>query len=186
MTRVPPTTRRPKRRGSAAARARRGGLSLLELVVAGALLAGVTASLHVVLRGMRTTWEQMDGETQTLGMADDGLRFITRRCREAEAVTQITGAPDGQFVIAMPDGYTLQFHRWDVTNIVYVTDSRTVSRNLVESATGFTPTFYEADGTTVTTDPAKARLIDIALTVDLPRDHAPGRTVRGRVWVRRW
>ena len=186
MNRVPPGVPRPKRRGPSAARRRRSGLSLLELVVAGALLAGVTASLHVVLRGVGSAWEQLDGETQTLGMADDGLRFITRRCREAEGVTQISGAADGQFTIAMPDGYTLQFHRWDVENVVYVTDSRSVSRNLVESATGFAPIFYEADGTTVTTDPAEARLIDIALTVDLPRDHAPGRTVRGRVWVRRW
>lgn len=62
----------------------------------------------------------------------------------------------------------------------------TETRTIADGVTSFAQTFYKADGVTVTTDPAAARLIDVTLTVDLPRDHAPGRTVRGRVWIRQW
>ncbi|QDT15829.1 PulJ/GspJ family protein [Alienimonas californiensis] len=167
-------------------RLRRAGLTLLELVLAGALTAGMAASLHLVVRGVGTSWEQLNGETDALRAADGGLRFITRRCRSADAVAQI-GAANGQFTVLAPEGHTLRFERNPGDGAVYLYDSRDgTGRILVEGTTGFATTFYQSDGVTATTDPAEAQMIDIVLTVALPRDVNAGRTVRGRVWVRRW
>ncbi|MFH5805318.1 hypothetical protein [Alienimonas sp. DA493] len=154
--------------------------------MAGALAAGVAASLHLVIRGVGQSWEQLNGETDVLRTADAGLRFVTRRCRSAEAVVQI-GTANGEFALRMPEGHTLRFERNPGDGAVLLYDSRDgTGRVLVEASTGFSATFYEADGVTATTVPEEAQMIDIVLTVDLPRDTNAGRTVRGRVWVRRW
>ena len=170
---------------------RRCGLTLLELIVAAALMAGVTASLHVMLRGVASATDQLRGENDVLRHADAGLRFVTRRCRAAEGVKSLTGNADGDFTLDLGGGETLRFFRGveDGRGVLRAHDSRhgeADARTAAEHVISFTPAFYEADGVTPTTDPARARVIDVTLTVDLPRDHAPGRTVRGRVWVRRW
>ena len=178
-----PSLPRPARRAR-----RRVGLSLLELVFAAALLSGVTASLHMALRGAADATDQLRGEQDVLRHADAGLRFLTRRCREAEGVAQIGGTAEPSFHLDVGGGDTVRFF-WDSgSGEVRMDDSRLGAGAVAvaESVTGFTPTFYEPDGVTATTDPAAARLIDISLTVDLPRDVAAGRTVRGRVWVRQW
>ena len=181
----------PRRPPAAPPRCRRAGVTLLELVIAGSLLAAVTASLHVVVRGTRVAWDQLDGEAQRLAQVDDGLRFMVRRCREADRLVPSAGGARGQFTLAMPGGHTLRFHRGVTEDIVHVTDSRNAAdpipaRELIESVDEFAPTFFEANGVTVTADPAAARSIDISLTVALPRDVNAVRTVRSRVWLRRW
>ncbi|NNJ26268.1 PulJ/GspJ family protein [Alienimonas chondri] len=167
----------------------RGGLTLLEIVVAAALMGGVTASLHMVLRGTVDATDQLRGENDALRHADAGIRFLTRRCREAEGVAQIGGTTNESFHVDVGNGETVRYFREAGSNTLQMTDSRItdgISQTIADGVTGFTPTFYMADGVTATTVPAEARLIDITLTVDLPRDAAAGRTVRGRVWVRRW
>ena len=162
-------------------------MTLLELVVAGTLAAAVVGSLHAALVGVTAATDDLRGENDVLRHADHALRFVTRRCRRADGVAAVTGGANGDFSLAVGGGETLRFYR--VGRELRADDSRIAAgsvRAVGEHLTSFTPTFYEADGATVTTDPAAAALIDIALTVDLPRDHQPGRTVRGRVWVRRW
>ena len=159
------------------------------MTVAATLLAAVTASLHVVLRGVRQATTELNGETDVLRHADQALRFVTRRCREVDGVTAISGGADGRFTLDVGGGHTATYHFDAGAGNLLCTDTRVAGfTDLVvgEYVTGFTPTFYEADGATVTTDPAAAHMIDLALTVDLPRDTAAGRTVRGRVWLRRW
>jgi len=166
----------------------RTGLTLLELVVAAALMGGVTASLHMALRGVTQATDELRGENDVLRHADAGLRFLTRRCRAAEGIAQIGGTAEPSFHLDVGDGDTLRFY-WDSGTSGLMMDDSRLGVGAVEvarSVTSFSPTFYEADGVTVTTDPASVRLIDISLTVDLPRDAAAGRTVRGRVWVRQW
>ena len=186
MTPARPAAATPARRPPARRPPARRGVSLLELVVAGSLAAALTSSLHVVLRGARAASEQLHGERDALRQADSALRFVTRRCRAARGVAAIGGGTDGGFTLDDGDG-TLRFFRSG--GQVRVVDSRwanPVAVNFAAGVTGFAAVFYKSDGATVTADPAAAALIDVTLTVDLPRDHAPGRTVNGRVWVRPW
>ena len=176
---------RPPRRPPAA---RRAGVTLLELVLAGTLAAAVTGSLHVALRGVRTAAVELSGETNALRRADAALRFVVRRCREARAVTAVDAAAP-EFTLTLADGRTGRFflpagYGGRVLNFAVpgAGGNRTVSDGL----SSFAPAFYLADAVTPTTDPALVRVIEITLAVDLPRDHAPGRTVSSRVWVRRW
>ena len=155
--------------------------------MAGTLAAAVVGSLHAALVGVTAATDDLRGENDVLRHADQALRFVTRRCRQADGVTVITGNASGDFSISVGGGDTIRFFRFgEVLQVHDTRDGEASPRTAAEHLTGFTPTFYEADGATVTTDPAEVALIDIALTVDLPRDHQPGRTVRGRVWVRRW
>ena len=163
-------------------------MTLLEIVLAGTLAAALTGSLHVVLIGCGTAAAELSGEQDALRQADNTLRFLVRRCREAEAVTAIDGDGRG-FTIAVGGGETLGFRLVDFMAgvVLNVFDSAAgTNRTLNDRVTSFAPRFYEADAVTPTADPAAARVIEITLTVDLPRDHAPGRTVSSRVWVRRW
>jgi hypothetical protein len=166
---------------------RRTGITLLELVVAAALMGGVTASMHVVLRGAREATDQLRGENDVLRHADAGLRFVTRQCRGAKGVAQINAA-NSSIHLDVGGGETVRLFL-SAAGDLRMDDSRIVPqqvRSVADHITAFIPTLYEADGVTATTDPTLAGLIDISLTVDLPRDHSPSRTVSGRVWVRRW
>ncbi|MEM9700960.1 MAG: hypothetical protein AAF907_00790 [Planctomycetota bacterium] len=176
----------PRRRPFVRSRRRRAGLTLLELVVAGALTAGLTASLHVVLRGVTTATDQLRGEGDVLRHADQALRFVTRRCRQAVGVTT---ADADEIVLDLGGGDSVGFRRNGSVNDLqsdWTTGGVLETRTVAEHITNFAVNYYEADGVTVTTDPTAVQLIEITLTVDLPRDHDPGRTVSGRVWVRQW
>ena len=174
------------RRRAAAARRRRG-VTLLELVLAGTLTAAVTGGLHVAVRGMTAATAQLSGEDVALRHADAGLRFIVRRCRESRGVASVDAA--GAELRLAVDGGTLTFFPTNGGRSLNVRDSRAGAgnnRTLMDDLASFTPAFYAADGVTPTADPAAVRVIEITLTVDLPRDHAAGRTVSSRVWVRPW
>ena len=165
---------------------RRRGVTLLEVVMAGTLAASLLATAHAVLRTVHAAAESLGREADVLHHADQALRFITRRCRGAARVTAIdpVGFP---FRVAV-DGGELEFSHWAAEERVQFRDLRVGpdAHTVADHVTGFAAAFYEADAVTPTTDPAAARLIEITLTVDLPRDHAPARTVSGRVWVRPW
>lgn len=190
---APPRRRRPDRRARPDRRTRsavgRAGLTLLELVVAAALVAGVAASLHTVLRGVTVATDRLRGENDVLRHADAGLRFMTRRCRDAVGVREINTG-DGSFTMDLAGGETLKFIMvgGPTVFVMDMNDSRHADgvRTFMDHVTAFTFEFYEADGVTLTTDPAAAQLVRISLTVDLPRDHQPARTVSSRVWVRQW
>ena len=178
------------RRGVSSVSPRRGrrGVTLLELVMAGTLAATLMATAHAVLRSVQSASDQLGRENDVLHHADQALRFMTRRCREARGVAGIfPGHATGRVDLAV-DGGTLRFDRAGVGDAMIFRDTRVDNGGFVfaEYVTGFTPVFYAGDAVTPTADPAQARLIELTLTVDLPRDHLPERTVSGRVWVRPW
>ena len=157
--------------------------------MAGTLAATLMATAHAVLRTVGETSDQLGREGDVLHHADQALRFMTRRCRGAAGVATINSVPvNSDFELDVGGGDTVRFSRWITDEKLQFRDTR-VDGNTYTAAdhvTGLTAVFYEADATTVTTDPAAARLIELTLTVDLPRDHQPERTVSGRVWVRPW
>ena len=178
--RRPPRSSRPHRRF---------GLTLLEVVLAGTLTVAVVSALHVVLRGAHEAAASLHGEDDVLRQADAALRLMTRRCREAEGVLSVGPTADEGFRLDVGGGEIVMFTRGGGGNELRLIDTRFadgLTRTVAENVTGLDTVIYEADGATVTTDPAAAGMIEITLTVDLPRDHAPARTVSGRVWVRRW
>ncbi len=65
---------------------RRKGLTLLEVVIAGSMLAVVMTSLSLVLRTARTSWEANDNDYGSIHYAHTVALHFVREAREARSV----------------------------------------------------------------------------------------------------
>jgi prepilin-type N-terminal cleavage/methylation domain-containing protein len=165
----------------------RRGLTLLELIIASALLTVVVAGVGVVLRGMHVAWQAHDGDVKRIQAAHATLRHIVRQCRQGTAVTALTasGNTAGSLSLTLSDGSTAVWARNAATNEVNF-GIGAASDLLAEHITELTFTGYEADGVTPTTTPADVRSVKCRVRVDLPRDTNGARYVSSRVWLRSW
>ena len=91
---------RPKR----AANDRRSGLSLLEMMVATAIMATLMASVVVVMRSGYAVWNAQEADIDVLENGYGVLRHFVQQMRQADSVTAISAAErhDGRLVV--PDG----------------------------------------------------------------------------------
>lgn len=178
------------KRKSRAAR-RRSGITMLELVVAGSMLAIVMTSLSVVLRTSRQSWEANDSDAGSLQHAHAVTRHFVRQGRESLRVEAI--AADGSDVtLGMRDGTTV---RWSyvastadgMTDVVMVESSATGGKSpLAHGIHNLKFTGYQADGFTPAVKVEKIRLVKISADVLLDRNNSAKRTVSSNVWIRSW
>lgn len=175
----------PKRSTSPVGSPRRG-ISLLELVIAGSLLATVMASLSLVMRTTRQSWETIDEEYSALHQMQAVSHHIVRQAREAAEVTQLTGSA---LSLRLPSG--IATWRWrssfgdDRDAVVF--DSPDGNQSLLArdiDALEFVG--YGADGTTVETDPSRVHVVQLRVVVTLPRSIVSQRAVTSKVWLRAW
>jgi type II secretory pathway component PulJ len=166
---------------------RRQGMSLLELILASAMLTTVVGAAAVVLRGMHVAWQAHDEDAKRIQAAHATLRHIVRRCRQAQAVSAITAAGDtaGALSLAMPDGSIAVWSRNAATGeVLYGLGSTTDV--LAEQITELTFTGYRSDGVTTTSTPAEIHAVKCQVRVDLPRDTGGLRRVSCWAWLRSW
>lgn len=171
--------------------ARRLGITLLELVIAGSMLAVVATSISVVMRTCRTVWETNDNEYGTLRQAHAVTTHFVRQARECVRVNSISTSGDS-ISLSLRDGGTLTW-RWAATepsglsNCVLVRFSNQASESPVAAnISNLLFTGYEADGVTTTKTPEDIRLIKIAVTVAIPTQVGGSGVVVSNVWVRTW
>ncbi len=164
---------------------RRGGFSLLELMVTVTLMAAIVSSATMVLRSAQTAWGAHASDQARLDSAYATLRHITRTVRQAESVIAISAPSDasGSLSVLLSNGQTVV---WDHagTNVMYGVGSP--SSLLAAGVNELSFTGYEADGTTPTTVPADIQSIACTVTVALERSASPARTIRTRIWLRVW
>lgn len=165
----------------------RGGMSLLELIIATSMLAMVLSSVTLVLRTGRLAWEAHEGDFVRLEAAHATLRHIVRQTRQAKAVTSLSAAADtsGMISLAMANGDVFV---WDHDASTQRVNCGVGSANqlLATGITGLTIVGYKADASTETTNAADVQCLKITVTVTLPRETNATRNVTSWAWVRTW
>lgn len=162
-------------------------MSLLELVIASAMLAMLMGAVGLCLRTGRQAWEAHEADYVRLEGMHAVLRHIVRQVRQADGVTQISAANDdsGSLGLRMPDGSTIVWDHVGGTNVMNC-GVTTADQLLGTNITGFRVVGYKADGVTTTTVPTEIQNLSIRVSTQLPRDVGGAKSVTSWAWVRSW
>ncbi|MDV6030810.1 MAG: hypothetical protein F9B45_12075 [Phycisphaera sp. RhM] len=169
---------------------RRRGVSMLELVIAGSMLAGVMTGLSLVMRTARQSWETIDSEYAVLQQMHATSRHFVRAAREAVGVESIS-ADGNAITLKMPDDRTATWqwypNRSGQVGVVTFRDFSNPSESmLAQQIDDLSFTGFDADGVTATNDPDAIHVIQVSVTVTLPRSAVAQRTTHSKVWIRSW
>lgn len=162
---------------------------MLELIIAGSMLAGVMTSLTLVMRSTRQAWEINDDEAAVLQQMHAVARHFVRSAREANSVSSI--AADGSGItLEHPNGETTSW-RWSangrgMSDVVTVTSSDAGSAILAQNIDSMRFEGFGADGVTPVSDPSEVSLVAVTVAVNLPSTDNPARQTRCNVWIRSW
>ena len=161
---------------------------MLEIVIAGTMLAGVMTSLSVVMRTARQSWEMNDRESGSLHQMHAVSRHFVRVTREARAVTAINSK---DVTLEMRDGSTTQWawksNAQGLADVVTVTSSTdNVENVLAEKIQSIQFAGFDADGVTAVTDVDDIRVLTIDTSVALVDAAAASQRVQSKAWIRSW
>lgn len=165
----------------------RRGLTLIEILVATALMMTVMTSVAVLLRGSYTAWQAHENDLERIEAAHATLRHLTRQIRQASEVTAITPSTNlaGSLSLLMPSEDTYVWaHSGGTEQILFGTGSATDL--LAENVEELSFVGYEADATTATTTVADIQSIQCIVKVALPVNAGGTRTISCRAWIRSW
>jgi prepilin-type N-terminal cleavage/methylation domain-containing protein len=163
---------------------RPSGLSLLEMMVATAIMATLMASVVVVMRSGYTIWNAQQSDIDILENAYGVLRHFAQQLRQSESITVISAESDttGDLSFLTASGTTRSWSHNGVPEQVLF-DSGTGSQLLANSIDTLTFIGYEADGVTTTTVVTDIQAVKCTVQVTLPTGT---RTISCRAWVRSW
>lgn len=163
---------------------------MLELLIAGSMLAVVMSSLSLVLRTARQSWEVSDHDYGAMHQAHAVARHFVRAAREAQGVASI--ASDGSALeIRTLDGATQRW-AWATANgnmhgvVLFSQSGVSGSRVLAHDVESLSFSIFEADAFTVASSAEDARLIRVQVTVNSPSGNVSSQTVDSYVWIRSW
>ena len=169
-----------------AAKNRRGGLSLLEMMAATAIMATVTA---VGRRGDALGLRRVE-------RPGSRHRRVGKRLRRASALCHANAAGDGRhrdhrlrqhpgsLSFTTSTGATCTWAR-NASSDVYFNNG-TSNQLLAKSINSLTFTGYKADGVTATTTVADIQVVQCQVQITLPRGAGVTRTLTTRAWIRSW
>ncbi len=165
----------------------RGGLSLLEMMTATAIMATLMATVVVVVRSGYSAWNLQE---QDLDVAENGyavLRHFVRQVRQANSVTSISPADDnsGYLTLLDADGGT-QSWTYDSGQSEVLFDDGSGSQLLAQDIGQLSFVGYEADGVTATDVADDIQIVRCTVQVTLPHGGGVTRTVSCRAWLRSW
>jgi hypothetical protein len=162
-------------------------MTLLELMLATAMLTTVLTAVSVLVRGTYNVWNAHEGDLERIEALHAAVRHLVRNMRQASSVAAITAKTNtaGSLSLVMTNGQTWVWSRNSGTNQVLF-GVTTATNLLAENITELSFTAYEADGTTETTTVADIQLIKVTAKTVLPRDANTNRTVTCFGWVRAW
>lgn len=169
-----------------AAKTRRSGLSLLEMMAATAIMATVTAAVVVVMNTGYSVWIAQEGDIDALENGYGVMRHFVRQMRQATAITAITAAGNttGSLTFTTATGASCTWAR-NVSNDVYYNNG-TSNQLLAKGITSMTFTGYKADGVTASTTVGEIQVVQCQVQITLPRGAGVTRTLTTRAWVRTW
>ena len=168
------------------AKSRRGGLSLLEMMAATAIMATITASVVVVMRSGYAVWNAQEADIDILENGYGVLRHFVTQMRQASTVSTITASNNtlGSLSFTTSTGATCTWTR-NATNDVYFNNG-TSNQLLAKNINTLTFTGYEADGITATTTVGDIQVVQCQVQITLPRGAGVTRTLTTRAWIRTW
>ena len=171
----------------ASTRAAQRAFSLLELVISCAMLAVLMVAVGGVLRTSRQAWEAHEADYTRLEALHATVRHIVRKVRQADAVTEVSGAGDtsGRLGLQMVDGSVVVWDHDAVTSKVNY-GVTTPTSLLAENITTLRLQAYKTDGVTATTLPHEVQSLLVEASVTLPREAGGTKTVSTWAWVRSW
>ena len=168
----------------------KNGVTLLEVIVAGTMLAVIGSSLSVVLRTARQSWEANDQDYSAMHQAHSVALHFARQTRVARSVSQL--ASDGTSItLNMRDGTT---SRWSLqptgpdglTDVVMFENSGTAGAEpLGHNIADLEFTGLSVDGT-VTSNVGDIRRIELRQNVPLTRTQRASQELRTLAWIRSW
>lgn len=163
---------------------------MLELVVAGSMLAGVMTSMSLVMRTARDSWEMSDTEYGVLHHMHAVGRHFVRAAREARGVASIRSDGSG-ITMEMRDGTTKEW-AWSsashsMKDVVTVQSSAVAqSSALAQNIASLQFVGFDADGVTTVTNPDDIRMVQVTVEVNVPKAAIPVRRMQSKVWIRSW
>ena len=168
---------------SAANSSRQAGFSLLEVLIATAMLATIVTSVTVVLRTNIDLWQDYQVSQINHDSAHGVMRHLIRQIRQCNSVVAISGSSDdtGTLELLMSDG-TKYVWNADGSDVYY--GEETASTILGNGIAALTFTGYEADGTTETSDITKIQLIRCHIGYDSPKRSPARQQLESYAWIR--
>jgi type II secretory pathway pseudopilin PulG len=163
------------------------GLSLLEMMVATAMMATLMASVVVVMRSGYAVWNAQEADIDVLENGYGVLRHFVQQMRQADSVTAISLPSDttGDLSFVTPTGVTRSWSHNGGSEEVYFNNGSS-NGLLAKNIDTLTFTGYEADGVTSTTVVDDIQVIKCAVQITLPQGAGVTRTVSCQAWIRSW
>jgi prepilin-type N-terminal cleavage/methylation domain-containing protein len=164
---------------------RRRGFSLLEMIVATAIMATLMTSLVVIVRSGYAIWNAQEQDIDMAENANGVLRHFVREMRQATSITAITAASNtqGSLTFTTAAGVT---RSWSYSGGQVLFNNGTATQLLAPSINELTFVGYQADGTTATTVVDMIQVVKCTVKVTMPQGGGLTRTVSCRAWIRSW
>ena len=168
------------------ARCRRA-ITLLEVVMATTLLAGLGTAAALLLRTGHLAWSAHEDDAVQLEAAHATLRHIARHVRQAVQVSVISSSTDnaGSLSLLMPSGEMYVWSRNAATNEVNF-GVGSASNLLASGITGLSFAGYGVDTVTVPVSVTDIQSVVCRVRVQLPHEVGGARTITQWEWLRTW
>jgi hypothetical protein len=163
---------------------RPSGLSLLEMMVATAMMATLMASVVVVMRSGYAVWDAQIADIDVLENGYGVLRHFVQQMRQADSVTAISAASDttGDVSFLTTTGTTSSWsHNGAPKEVLF--NNGTGNQLLAKNVDALSFVGYEPDGVTQTTVVNDIQAVKCTVQVTLA---GSTRTISCRAWVRSW
>jgi hypothetical protein len=162
-------------------------LSLLEMMVATAMMATLMTSVVAVMRSGYTVWNAQEADIDTLENGYGVLRHFVQQMRQANAVTVISAASDttGDLTFTTATGVARTWSHNGGPEQVYFNNG-TSNQLLAMNIDSLSFTGYEADGATPTTTVDDIQVVKCTVQVTLPHGAGVARTLSCHAWIRSW
>lgn len=179
--------RRYSLRAGAFSLGRPGGFSLLEMMIATAMMATLMTSVVVVMRSGFAVWNAQTADIDTLENGYGVLRHFVQQMRQADVITLISAANDtsGDLTFTTATGVVRTWSHNGAPEQIHFNNG-VHNHLLAKNIDTLTFTGYEADGVTQTTVVNDIQVVKCAVQVTLPHGSGTTRTLSCRAWIRSW
>jgi prepilin-type N-terminal cleavage/methylation domain-containing protein len=166
---------------------RRRGFSLLEMMVATAMMVTLMTSVVVIVRSGYAVWNAQEQDLTAANNANSVLRHFVRELRQATSVTAISAAASttGSLSFLNATGTTKSWsYNGGLSQVQF--NNGTSTQPLAPSIMELNFIGYEADGVTQTTILTDIRAVKCTVKVALTQGGGTTRSVSCRAWIRSW
>jgi len=162
-------------------------LSLLEMMVATAMMATLMTSVVAGMRAGDAGWNAQEADVDALENGYGVLRHFVQQLRQADSISAISAPSDttGDLSFVTVSGTTRTWAHDGAPKQVFFNNG-TSNQLLAKGIDTLAFTAYEADGVTATTVVADVQVVKCTVQVTLPQGGGVTRTISGRAWIRSW